>query len=93
MSAAAGVALARYHGLRCRRCSRPAAGSQERAYQVIIRDWMRNANGTARSTALAVRLQASPAPRTCLPAALEGSMGHRQEYRSIASPGTGWYRG
>jgi hypothetical protein len=74
MSPAAGVALARYQGLRCRRCSMPAAGSQEIAYQQIMRDWTRNANGTARSTARVVRLQASPAPVTCLPAALEGSM-------------------
>src|ERR1700758_876734 len=87
MSAAAGVALAVYHGFRSRRCARPAAGSQEMAYQQIIRDWMRNANGTVRSTAFGTRLQASPAPVTCLPAALEGSMGHRQEYRSIADPG------
>jgi hypothetical protein len=74
MSAAAGVALDRYHGFGCRRCTRPAAGSQEMAYQQIIRDWMRNANGTVRSTALGTRLQASPAPVTCLQAALEGSM-------------------
>jgi len=39
-----------------------------------MRDWTRKANGTARSTARVVRLQASPAPVTCLPAALEGSM-------------------
>ena len=74
MSAAAGVALAVYHGLRCRCCPMPAAGSQETAYQQIMRDWTRNAKGTVRSTALAVRLQAPPAPVTCLPAALEGSM-------------------
>jgi hypothetical protein len=74
MSAAAGVALAVYHGFRCRRCPMPTAGSQEIAYQQIIRDWTRNANGAARSTARAVRLQASPAPVICLPAALEGSM-------------------
>lgn len=84
MSAAAGVALAAYHGFRFRRCSRLAAGSQEMAYHTIMRDWTRNANGTARSTARVVRLQASPAPVTCLPAALDGSMGRRQKYRSIA---------
>jgi DNA helicase IV len=61
MPAADGAALAGYHGLRCRRCSRPAAGSQETAYQQIMRDWTRNANGLARSTARVVRLQAWPA--------------------------------
>jgi hypothetical protein len=87
MSAADGVALDRYHGLLLRRCSTPAAGSQDTAYQRIMRVWTRNANGTARSTAFAVRLQAWPTPVTCLPAALEGSMGHRQEYRSITAAG------
>jgi hypothetical protein len=49
------------------------------AYQMIIRDWMRNANGTARSTASGTRLQASPAPVSCLPVAFDGSIAHRQE--------------
>ncbi len=46
MSAAAGVALAVYQGLCCRRSSMPTAGSQEIAYQQIMRDWTRNAKGT-----------------------------------------------
>jgi len=44
------------------------------AYQQMIRDCTRNANGTARSTARWVRLRASPVPVSCLPAALDGSM-------------------
>src|SRR5438552_11991341 len=79
MSAGEGVALVRYQGHRARRLSTPAAGSQEMAYHKIIRDWMRNANGTARSTAFGTRLQASPAPVSCLPVAFDGSMAHRQE--------------
>jgi hypothetical protein len=59
MSAGAGVALVRYQGQRLRRCSIAVAGSQKMAYQRIIRDWTRNANGTVRSTAFGVRLQAS----------------------------------
>ena len=50
---------------------------------------MRNPSGTAGSTAWPVRLQASPTPGTCLPAALDGSMGHCQDYRSITAAGTG----
>jgi hypothetical protein len=42
-------------------------------------------DGTARSTAFAVRLQAWPAPVTCLPAALEGSMGHGCGSFSVSS--------
>ena len=79
MSAGEGVAFDWYQGQWLRRQAIAAAGSQEIAYQVIMRDWMRNANGTVRSTAFGMRLQASPAPVSCLPAALEGSMGHRQE--------------
>lgn len=79
MSAGEGVAFDRYQGQRPRRSAITAAGSRETAYQQIIRDWMRNANGTVRSTALGVRLQASPTPVSCLPAALDGSVGHRQE--------------
>ena len=48
---------------------------------------MRNPNGTVRSTAFSTRLQASPTPRTCLPAAFDGSIGHRQEYRSAMAAG------
>ena len=73
------MALVRYQGQRLRRHPMLAAGSQARAYQMIIRDWMRNANGTVRSTASWTRLQASPAPVSCFPVALEGSMAHRQE--------------
>ena len=87
MSAGEGVALVRYHGFWRRRRSMPAAGSQEMAYQRIIRDWTRNVNGTVRSTAFAVRLQASPAPVSCLPVALDGSMAHRQEYLSAMQAG------
>jgi hypothetical protein len=43
---------------------------------------MTNPNGTVRSTAFWARLQASPTPRICFPAAFDGSIGHRQEYRS-----------
>jgi hypothetical protein len=38
MSAGAGVAFDRYQGQRRRRLSIPAAGSQEIAYQTIIRE-------------------------------------------------------
>ena len=48
---------------------------------------MRNPNGTVRSTAFSTRLQASPTPRSCFPVALDGSMGHRQEYRSAMAAG------
>ena len=71
--------LVRYQGQSRRRRSMSAGSLAERAYQVMSRVWMRNPNGTVRSTAFRVRLQASPTPRTCLPAALDGSMGHRQE--------------
>jgi hypothetical protein len=87
MSAGAGVVFDRYQGQRRRRRSIPAAGSQAIAYQMIIRDWTRNANGTARPTAFGVRLQASPAPVSCLPHAFEGSMAHRQEYRPAMASG------
>ena len=56
------------------RLARPGAGSQAIAYQQVIRDWTRKANGTVRSTALAVRLQAPPAPVTCLPAVEHGRL-------------------
>jgi hypothetical protein len=92
MSAGAGVALVRYQGQRLRRPAIAAAGSQEMAYQRIIRDWVRNADGTARSTAFSVRLQASPAPVSCFPVALDGSMAHRQEYRSAIASGPGRLR-
>ena len=65
MSAGEGVALVRYQGQRLRRPAIAAAGSQEIAYQVIIRDWIRKVNGTVLSTAFRVRLQASPAPVSC----------------------------
>ena len=42
MSAGEGVALVRYQGQRLRRPAIAAAGSQEIAYQVIIRDWIRS---------------------------------------------------
>src|SRR5260370_37914435 len=87
MSPVDGVVLAVYHG-HCRRRRVTSAGSAaERAYQVMSRVWIRNPNGTVRSTALCVRLQASPTPRSCFPAALDGSMGHRQEYRSAIAAG------
>ena len=74
MSAGEGAAFDWYQGQRLRRQAIAAAGWQEIAYQTIIRDWMRNANGTVRPTASGRRLQASPTPVSCLPAALEGSM-------------------
>jgi hypothetical protein len=79
ISAGAGVALAVYQGQRRRRSAIPAAGSPAMEYQTIIRDWTRNANGTARSTAFGTRLRASPAPVSCLPIAFDGSIAHRQE--------------
>ena len=82
MSAGEGVTLVVYQGQRERRCPMLAAGSPTRAYHKIIRDWTRNANGTVRSTASCTRLQASPAPVSCLPIAFDGSIAHRQEYRS-----------
>jgi hypothetical protein len=47
----------------------------------------RSSMPTAGSQEIAYQQIMSPAPMTCLPTALEGSMAHRQEYRSIASPG------
>ncbi len=58
MSAAEGVVLVRYQGQSRRRRSMLAGLSAQRAYQVNSRVWMRNANGTVRSTAFCVRLQA-----------------------------------
>ncbi|MGH3200432.1 MAG: hypothetical protein ACRDOH_23725 [Streptosporangiaceae bacterium] len=46
---------------------------------------MRNANGTARPTAFWTRVQAPPVPVSCLPAAFDGSMAHRQECRSMTA--------
>jgi len=79
MSARLGLVLVRYQGQRSRRSSMSAGACPVIAYQQMIRDWTRNANGTARSTARWVRLCASPAPVSCLPAALDGSIAHRQE--------------
>ncbi len=79
MSARLGQVLVRYHGQRRRRASMSAGAYPAIAYQQITSDWTRKANGTARSTARWVRLRASPAPVTCLPAALDGSIGHRQD--------------
>ena len=56
MSAGEGVALVRYRGSGCG-AAIAAAGSQEIAYQVIIRDWIRKVNGTVLSTAFRVRLR------------------------------------
>ena len=90
MSPADGAVLVRYQGQSRRRRSMSAGSQAERAYQVMSRVWMRNPNGTVRSTAFRVRLQASPTPRTCLPAALDGSLDHRQECARWPGPGPGW---
>jgi hypothetical protein len=85
MSATAGSCLVRYHGQSRRRRPTSAGSQPERAYQTISSDWIRKPNGTVRSTAASSRLHACPTPRICFPVALDGSMGHRQEYRSMTA--------
>jgi hypothetical protein len=87
MSPADGVVWAVYHGYCWRRRVTSAGPAAERAYQVMSRVWIPNPDGTVCSTAFWVGLRASPVPRSCFPAALEGSMGHRQEYRSAIAAG------
>src|SRR5260370_23537651 len=85
VSAGGGLVLVRYHGHDRRRQPMSEVLSACRAYHTISGDWIKNPNGTVRSTAFSARLQASPTPRICFPVAFDGSIGHRQEYRSAVA--------
>jgi len=74
MSAGDGLVLVRYHGHDRRRQSMSEVLSACRAYHTMSKDWIKNPNGTVRSTAFSARLQAFPTPRICFPVAFDGSM-------------------
>ena len=76
MSAVEGWVFSRYQGARLR-CSVTSAGSCPAvAYQVMARAWQASWKGTVRRTALASRLRACPAPKTCFASSIATSMDH-----------------